>query len=74
MKIRHLESFAGLVGPLHGTAHADGLLCSVRSVLPNTTHNGDLRSGTDAEKIALANAIISHFDDLANFKKVFFIE
>ncbi|MFN3378385.1 MAG: hypothetical protein ACK41O_02960 [Runella zeae] len=34
----------------------------------------DLRSGTDAEKIALANAIISHFDNLANFKKVFFIE
>lgn len=34
----------------------------------------DLADGSDAAKTALANAIISHFDDLANFKKVFFIE
>lgn len=48
MKLRYLESLSGLVGPLHGTAHADGLLYSVRSVLSNTTHN---LCGTDDPEV-----------------------
>lgn len=29
---------------------------------------------TEADKTGMANAIISYFDDMSNFKKVFFIE
>lgn len=40
IKLRFLASLSGLEGPLQTRYAAAGLLCSVRSVLPNTTHNG----------------------------------
>lgn len=38
MRLRYSESLTGLEEPLHWTAYADSLLCSVRSVQKNATH------------------------------------
>jgi|GEM_PF-6487517 len=68
IKLSYLESLSGLVGPLQTRYAAAGLLCSVRSVQKNTTHNGGECKSWELNGIAFQKFVEGTSGSVQQFK------